>query len=112
MIAAGALDRRIALLMPAQTQDASGGPAEPVVFATVWAKISPMSGSEIFRAQQFVGEANVQVVIRYRSGVRANMVVRYDGPDGTRHFRILGTPLNEGERNEQLTLLCKEINDQ
>ena len=109
---AGVLNRRVTLLAEATTQDASGGLGAGAVVATVWAKIAPMTSSEVFRSQAFTGEANIQVVIRYRPGVKANMTVQYAGPDGTRNFRILGAPLNEGERNEQLTLMCKEINDQ
>ncbi len=105
MVPSGLLRHRINLLSPSADTDDDGQALPPTVFRTVWSQIKPMSGSELYRAQQFTEDATIQVIIRYLPGVSAVMTVGY----GTRTFQILAV-LNELERNEQLTLLCKEIN--
>ena len=103
-----ACNKRVTLQAPNSVKDSTGDPAGDTDVATTWAQIRPMSGAESFRAQQFTDEANITIVMRWRPGVKSNMMVKYAGPEGNREFQIL-VPLNEDEQNIQYTLLCKEI---
>lgn len=104
-IPAGSLNKRIMLVKPSSEQDPlTTKVGEDVTVAQVWASIKPMSGSELYRAQQFVDQANIMVTIRYRPDVTADMRVEY----GRRSFNVLSV-LNEMEQNVQLNLLCEEL---
>ena len=104
-VAAGALNKRITLVKPSNDQDPlTGAAGADQTVAIVWASIKPMSGGELYRAQQFNSEATILVVIRHRQGVSADMTVKY----GDRTFFILAV-LDELEQHVQLNLLCKEL---
>lgn len=107
---AGRLRHRIDILQPTGAQDAAGGTtlasSGSTVFATIWATVEPISGNEQLAAQEFTSVVTHQIVIRYLSGVSANMQVRYSG----RIFQILAV-LNPLERNKVHVLLCVEINN-
>jgi SPP1 family predicted phage head-tail adaptor len=110
-IPSGQLNKRVDVLTPSTGQNpATGDPLPPVAYASVWASIKPMSGAELYRAQQFVSEANILVVIRYRAGMHEKMTLQYTGPDGPETLEILAI-LNEMQANVQLNLLCKRIDD-
>lgn len=99
----GAMNRRITLLSPAQTQDAAGGPDEDVPGAELWAAIDSTYGQNVFQGQ-YVSEATHTVTIWYRDGVTPSMRVRY----GTRVFNILFIG-NPREANVRLVLYCQEV---
>lgn len=67
----GRLDRRITLQRAVATQDATTG--EQVLTwadeATIWAAVEPLSGSELFRAQQLEAKADTRFLLRYRPNV-------------------------------------------
>lgn len=73
MIAAGQLNERITLQKPVVgSRDVMGG--EVVTWtsvAEVWAKATPATGREIFRADQVHAEKTVSFVIRRRTDVTA-----------------------------------------
>ena len=103
-IAAGSLNKRVTLVKPSNEQNPLTGAAgadQPV--GDVWAAIKPMSGSELYRAQQYNSEATIMVTIRFRKNVTADMTINY----GQRKFYIL-VVLDELEQHVQLNLLCKE----
>lgn len=75
-------------------------------YATVWAKIAPLSGRQAWAAQQFVSEVSHTITIRYRQDVQARHRIQFGG----RNFEIKAV-LNPEERNIRLDLLCEEIND-
>lgn len=72
--------------------------------ATVWANINPISGRELFAAEQFASEITHKVRIRYRNGITPSMRVKY----GTRTFEIMYV-INEYERDRIIQLMCKEL---
>lgn len=67
------------------------------------ASIEPLSGRELYAAQQFNSEVTHSVHIRYRAGITDAMRVRF----GTRLFTIHNV-LNIEERNRDIQLLCSE----
>lgn len=102
----GALDRRIKILSPPTTQDTYGQQTGTwPTFAETWASINPLQGKEFAEARQVHAEVTHKVRIRYRSGILPSMRVQY----GSRIFEILGPPINPGERNVELRLMCKEL---
>jgi len=85
-------------------KDADGGPTEAEgVFATVWAAIEPLSGTEQFQAQQVDAAVTTRIRIRYLAGVTAKM--RFGV--GTRRWDLHAV-LNVDERNRELHLLATE----
>ena len=107
-VQSGNLRQRITLQSASQEQDVTGQPlTTAVAFATCWAEVKPMSGNEIYRAQQYTDEATIQVTIRYRRGVDASMTILYTDQDGDHTYEILAI-LNEMQQNVYLILLCKE----
>jgi SPP1 family predicted phage head-tail adaptor len=67
---AGELRERVKLQEKAVTRDAVGG--EAVTWkdrATVWAAVEPLSGRELFAAQQVQAETSVRIRMRYWSEV-------------------------------------------
>lgn len=103
---AGQLRQRVTLLQASTQKDTFGGVKNPVAFATVWGKVKPLMGKDLYAAQQRVSEVTHQVTIRYLDGVKAKHFVDFNG----RIFRITYV-MNPEELGEQLQLLCVEIND-
>ena len=105
----GELRQQIQLQQPPTTgQDSFGAlPAtndsDWTTVATVWAKISTMTGRELYQAQRIAAEASHKVIIRYYPGVSDSWRVLF----GTRKFDI-NAVLNLDERNAEMHLLCKE----
>lgn len=75
-------------------------------FATaIPAAIEPLRGREYWEAQKVNAEASVKITIRYRSGILPTMRVKW----GTRIFNLISPPINTGERNRELVLMCEEV---
>lgn len=86
-------------------QDSYGAPMESWTdLATAWASIEPLSGRELYAAQELNSEINVRIKMRYRPGVLSSMRILY----GTRIFDILAV-VDIEERHRVLELLCKEM---
>jgi len=100
----GSMRHRVKLQSATLATDAAGGsvPAWSDV-ATVWAAIAPISGQEMFTAQQFSAKVSHWIRIPYRTGVTPLMRLLY----GTRAFNIQSV-VNEDERKHRLKLLCEE----
>lgn len=72
--------------------------------AKVWASVNPISGRELFAAEQSQSEVTHRVRCRYRSGVTPLMrIVFHD-----RVFRILSV-IDFEERHETLQIMCREV---
>lgn len=101
---AGELRHSVVIESRTLAADSYGGRTETwATFATVWASVEPLSGSEQWRAQQAQSSVSHKVTIRYLSGVDAKMRVKF----GTRYLNI-GSVRNVEERNRELELLCTE----
>ena len=66
--------------------------------------IEPLSGNELWRAQQVQAEVTHRIRIRYRASITPRNRIVF----GTRNFDILAV-LNHDEKNRELELLCKEV---
>lgn len=101
----GKLRHRITIQQQLQTRDEHGGVVTAwQAFATRWAALEPLSGRELFEAQQLANKVGLRVRLRYLSEVTPAMRVLY----GTRVFNIQAV-INVEERNEELQLLCEEV---
>jgi SPP1 family predicted phage head-tail adaptor len=101
----GELNKRVELQHLAENKDDFGEMIRSYApYAKVWAKIEPLQGRELEHAQQISTETTHRVTIRYKANVASEHRVIYK----ERIFEI-EVPLNPGERNEYLVLMCKEI---
>jgi len=104
---AGELRHRVAFKSDTPTQDDFGQPIESwTTYMTVWAAIEPLEGKELLLAQQVSAEVTIRVRIRYDSGNTVSPEHRIY--EGSRILEIVNV-INPLERNEKLTLMCKEI---
>jgi SPP1 family predicted phage head-tail adaptor len=84
---------------------AAGGSIPFNDVATVWARIEPLAGRELFVAQQFDPSITIRVTIRYRTGIKPSDRIVY----GTRVFDIKAPPVDPEEKHRELQLLCEEL---
>ena len=104
MISPGALRHRLTLQEVQRVSDGAGGFTtswEDV--ADVWARLTPVGGSEGVEAGRLAGKRAYEIVLRYRDGVQPAM--RF--VSGARIFEIL-TTATIGERRHWLRWLCEE----
>ena len=108
---AGRLRKRITIQKRAPTAPNEFGEAVPLWgdLCMVWGEVTPLSGRELYAAQQIVPEVSHRVDIRHPGTLAPNL-----GPDyrltlygGTRVMNILSV-LNMEERNTTVTMLCTE----
>jgi len=82
MVAAGTLDRRIAIQRKTITNDEYGQEVETWAdLAEVWAALKPLRGNERFAVQQLLGTGVMTFLIRYRSDLQIGVEdrIEYDG---------------------------------
>jgi SPP1 family predicted phage head-tail adaptor len=107
MINAGELNKKITIEYQSKTLNDCGFEAITwTVLASVWSKITPLSGREFFAAQQAQSEASVKILTRYRSGIDTTMRFKF----GNKYYYILSIQ-NVDEANKELVFLCKEAKD-
>lgn len=103
----GPMRRRASLQSPPQETEAQNQYGEVATawadVAEVWVQVEPLSGKELWQAQQVQADVTHRVTMRYRPGVRPKWRIVYQG----RVFNILYV-LNLEERNRTLQLLCVE----
>lgn len=76
----GEMDQRITLRRYTETSNEYGTLVESVVdYATVWARVRPMSGNERDRGQQTEARANYVVIVRNRRDVLEKDFVVWNG---------------------------------
>lgn len=99
------LNKRITLQYPTKVGDGMGGFTNTWAdAATIWAGIWPLRGDEAMAAAQAGGTITHRIRIRYRAKIRTSWRVKF----GNRYFNIAGPPVNIGEENRWMDLLCKE----
>jgi SPP1 family predicted phage head-tail adaptor len=102
---AGKLRHKVTVQIVTETQDAYGEADKSwSTHKIVWADVAPISGREFFNAKQFASEISHKITIRHDSTITPKMRILYD----SRYFNIESV-INEGERDRQTTLMCKEI---
>lgn len=102
---AGRLHHRITLERETVTKNEFGEEVsawEP--YATRWAEVRPQGGKEFWAAQQVIDDLSHEVRLRYMPGIRSKDRLLFKG----RVFDIVSPPVNVGERNVELVLMCRE----
>lgn len=81
-----------------------------MTYDTVWANIKPFTGKEYYHSQQQVGQVEVVITIRYRTGIIFGHRVVYVNTvkSITDNYEITGI-VNRENKNEWLELLCKRV---
>ena len=74
-------------------------------YATVWAAIKYVSGTESENADQISGISTHKIMIRYDSRVDVTDRIFFD----SRYFEIAAPPQDPSEMKEFLILTCKEV---
>jgi SPP1 family predicted phage head-tail adaptor len=101
---AGLLRQRIQLQSRTLSANSLGDPIETwATYATVSARIAPLSGRERWAAMQYAAETTHRIEIRARDGIKAEDRILFDD----RVFRI-DAILDKEERSIEMQLLCKE----
>lgn len=104
LISIGKLRNRVTIQDYTASKDSFG--AETKVwsdYAEVSASVEPLSGKELYSAQQLHAETTTMITVRYLEGVNTRMRVLFKD----KNFDILHVS-NKEERNIAMYLLCKE----
>ncbi len=80
-----------------------------VPFVTVRAGIITTGGHEFYAAQKINAETSAVFKIRFRSGIKTTMRIRYSDADTDRIFEILPPINNVGGLNRELLISAKEV---
>jgi SPP1 family predicted phage head-tail adaptor len=103
---AGQLRKRIDIEQQALTADGGGGDTESwsALASGIYADVEPLSGRELFQAQQVNDELSHRVTIRYYPGVTSKMRVKY----GARVL-LIESIIDLEEKHRQVQLMCREV---
>jgi SPP1 family predicted phage head-tail adaptor len=101
----GSLRHRLLLQHP-QTHIKDGGGHETIWQddCTIWAKIMPLRGKEIFYAMGAQNKMTHRITLRYRAGIKPQMRFVYK----ERVFKIVAL-VNENESDRYMTAYCDEV---
>jgi SPP1 family predicted phage head-tail adaptor len=101
---AGQLRHRLNLQAATETRDSFGGVVLTwSTIATVWGSIEPLSGRELFAAQQVNALISARIRIRYRDDVNARMRVVHEA----KSYDIQSV-IDPETRHVELELMCAE----
>lgn len=75
-----------------------------VDYVSTFANIEPLRGKMLLQAKEVNTELTTTITLRYRPGIEAGMRAVYKG----RVFEIPYPPINEGEQDRYLVLICTE----
>lgn len=105
-IAAGRLNKRVALQSPTTSQDnATGAITESyTTVATVWAAIEPLSVKDFIASDERQSKVTARIVIRHRTGIDATWRVVHN----SRVYQIVGVLADQDSGIEYLTLAVAE----
>lgn len=108
----GALRHRITFLAHSGTADGQGGYVDDVSgnaggwteVCTVWGECIPLSGRELYYAQQIIPTVSHRLTVRYRKDIDSTMRARI----GETLLEIHAV-MDVETRHEQLKILCEEV---
>lgn len=75
-------------------------------FTITRASIRPINGKEFYQAETINSEVTHKLNLRYKPGIKTDMRIKF----GARVFEIISV-INFEERNVELQIMCKEINE-
>lgn len=102
---AGTLRHRVEIQSPTNTTEADGTFSSSWTTETTrWASVDPVSGDELSRSNQKVGELTHQVTMRHVDTLPSSYRLLW----GSRVFNIV-TSRNLNERDRTTLLLCREV---
>ena len=103
----GLMRRLVTLQSTTSVSDGMGGTTEtPVTVATnIPARVEPLQGNELLRAQQTGMQRPHRFTLRYRTGVTGAQTILYDG----RTFDIKNI-LDPEEKHRELIIQADEVN--
>lgn len=103
----GLLNRRITIQQRTGARDEYGGISEEWEdVATCWARVVPLRGQELYRAQQVRAENSHNFYVRYRADITAAMRIMYRGEP----YNILSITDVEDRRRELQILTQQGVN--
>jgi SPP1 family predicted phage head-tail adaptor len=104
-IEAGLLRHRVTIQQLVETRNAEGEPISSwTSLAVRWARIEPLSGREIFIAQQVQAQTTHKVLLRYYKGLAPGMRFQYM----TRVFQITDVT-SADEITDRMECMCTEL---
>lgn len=104
LLSIGRLRHRVTIQDYTSSRDSFGAETkEWNDFAIVSASVEPLSGKELFAAQQLHAETTTMIVMRYCEGLNTSMRVLFK----SKEYDILHVS-NKEERDIAMYLLCKE----
>jgi SPP1 family predicted phage head-tail adaptor len=103
---ARALEHLVVIEQKQHIKDAIGGESDDIwiEFSKAYAEIKPITGKEFMSANAHQNSISHRVIIRFISGVKAEMRVVHDG----RFFNIV-SPRDFFEKKKWLELMCEEL---
>lgn len=104
----GELHHFVTILQQEVTTDVSGAATVWTVFGQAFVGIKALRGADAWRFGQFTSEKYVQIVMRWRPGILANMRIQFERAGVTRTF-VVQDPIDVLERNFKLEILCVEL---
>lgn len=107
---AGKLRHRVEIRKPTASQDSYGeSDITWSVESRRWAAIEPLSGRELYVAQQVNPQVTHRIRMRYFSGLTSDRRIRYVAKTGaTARIFNISPPLTVDERNREYRLDCIE----
>ncbi len=108
----GAMRERITIQREVRTKDDVGGArVEWLNIAIVWARVTPISGNDVVRAQALALNITHRVLMRWRADLDNPGDERYRllwfSANGARYMNIVGHPVNMDERRRFLQITCE-----
>lgn len=104
---AGKLRHQGTIQFPAAGSPEFSASGEPIVvwadLATVWMSIEPLSGRELFAAQEHHSDTRVRIRLRYRDDVNAQMRVLHE----FKYYEIFSV-IDPELRHREVVLMCSE----
>lgn len=102
---AGSLRHRVVIESPAVATGSVGGQSITwSTFATIWASVEPLRGSEYLSGQQLTNKVSAKITSRYRDDITTAMRAVWDG-----HTYDIVDVVNVRGRGEQLEIMCQEV---
>ena len=101
----GDLNQRADILALTRTPDGGGGFTEAwSIIATVWVRLEPQSGDDVFGPDAVESRLRHRIVLRRYASLSAGGRVAI----GSRIFRVHAV-LDDGPQSPLMTLLCEEL---
>jgi len=104
----GKLRHRVTIQQPAHPTADGETTTTWADVAETWAAIEPIAGREYFTATEFRADVTHRVTIRHRAGMKSTWRLLLGHGATQRVFYPMGPPIDVGERNKWLEMMCRE----